>query len=126
MKTIHAILTLVFVMVLSANLNAQSNTDINFFKGSWKAVVENTPAGDVSMVISFDQNDEIKASINDASGNELYKVVSTTIKENQATLIFIGSQGEVDMNLKKKDEDHLTGNIMGMYYLDCERVNETD
>ena len=53
----------------------------------------------------------------------MYKVVSTTVSEKQATIRFIGSQGEVNMVLNKKDEETVTGDIMdGMVAASGERI----
>ncbi len=76
------------------------------------------------MVVGFERNDEnVISTIKDSDGKELYKVVSTAVGEKQATVKFIGTQGEVTMVLNRKDDNALTGDIMdGMVPVSGERV----
>ncbi|NSW94525.1 MAG: hypothetical protein HPY62_07440 [Bacteroidales bacterium] len=101
------------LLLLATIANAQTKTGIQYFEGKWNTVVS-SPYGDVKMVICFEKNnDKISSSIKDSEGKDLYKVEKTSVQEKQATITFIGSQGVVDMILTKKDEDNLTGDIMG-------------
>ena len=77
------------------------------------------------MVVGFEKNnDTIIGSINDSDGKELYKVTDTTIGDESVTVNFIGSQGTTPLYLKKRDENHLTGDIMGMFSASGERIKE--
>ncbi len=122
MKKSVFLFTGILYVVLSLTMQAQTKTEINFYKGTWNAAFDG-PQGTVKMVIGFEHTGEkTVATLKDEAGKELYKVVKTEIKENKATIIFIGSQGsEVDLVMTKKDDDHANCNIMGMYSAVAER-----
>ncbi len=103
---------MLFVLI-STGVQAQNKTGIEYFKGKWNVSV-NSAYGKQDMVVIIEQDgDKTVGIINNAEGNELYKVNSTTVKEKQATLNFNGSQGPVTMNLAIKDEDTVTASVMG-------------
>lgn len=122
MKKSVFLFTGILLVFLSIALQAQTKSGFEFYKGIWNALFDG-PTGTVKMVIGFEQVDgKPVATINDTAGKELYKVVRTEIKENKATIIFIGSQGsEVDLVMNKKDDDHANCNIMGTYSTLAER-----
>ncbi len=112
MKRVKWVIATVLI-ILSFNATAQTKKGFDYFNGKWN-VVANSPMGEVTMVVEFVKNSDIvTASIKDAKGNEMYKVVKTSVKDTQAIVNFEGSQGEVAMVLDRKDEDHLSGDIMG-------------
>lgn len=112
----------IIIVFFSLTMQAQTKTGFDFYNGKWDASFDG-PMGTVKMVIGFEQTDgKPVATINDATGKQLYKVVKTEIKENKATIIFIGSQGdEVDLAMTIKDDNHANCNIMGMYSALAER-----
>jgi hypothetical protein len=100
------------LFMLSTTVNSQTKTGIEYFRGQWN-VTASSPYGDVKMVVGFEKNeDKVISTIRDSSGKEMYKVVSATVGEKQATIKFIGSQGEVAMVLNRKDDNTVTGDIM--------------
>lgn len=122
MKKSAFLVTGILLVFLSFTTQAQTKSGFDFYKGKWNVSFDG-PQGTVKMVVGFEAvGAKPVAAINDATGKELYKVVKTEIKENRATIIFIGSQGsEVDLVLNKKDDDHANCNIMGMYSAVAER-----
>lgn len=126
MKKFRFLIIGMFAFLFALATQAQSATGIEYFKGKWNIVAQG-PNGDIKMVIGFGQKDgKAIGSISGTDGKELYKVVSTEIKGNTATVNFIGSQGsEVPFELTKKDDNHLTGSIMSMFDTTGERIKET-
>lgn len=122
MKKSVFLFTGILLVFLSITMQAQPKSGSDFYKGKWNASFDG-PMGTVKMVIGFEQaDDKTTATIKDEAGKELYKVVKTEIKEDQVTIIFIGSQGsDVDLVMKKKDDDHADSTIMGMYSTVAER-----
>jgi len=111
MKKNNVIFAGIFIL-LSVVANAQTRTGFEYFKGNW-SVVASSPNGDVRMIVGFEKTDDkVTGTIKDSDGKEMYKVVSTTVSEKQATIRFVGSQGEVAMVLRKEDENTVTGDIM--------------
>lgn len=125
MKNLSKVIVGMFLFLLSIGLQAQTKTGFEYFKGKWNVVVK-SPNGDSKIVVCFEQNDnKVVGKITDAEGKDLYKVTNTEIKEKQATVTFIGSQSpNVPLELNQKDNDHLTGSIMGMFDADGERMKE--
>jgi hypothetical protein len=125
MKKLSMIIVGMLLFLLSTGLQAQTKTGFEYFKGKWN-VVANGPNGDVKMIIEFVKTDnKIMATISDTAGKELYKVTNTEIKDKQATVTFIGSQGsEVPFEINQKDDDHITGTIMNMVDASGERIKE--
>lgn len=112
MKNLNVILAGLFIMVSTVTV-AQTKSGFEYFKGKWN-VVATGPTGDINMVISFEKDkDKVISSIRDSEGKEIYKVTSTAVNGSQATIMFVGSVGDVEMKLEKKDDDHITGSIMG-------------
>jgi hypothetical protein len=111
------------LFMFSVAASSQTKTGFEYFKGKWN-VTASSPNGDVLMVVGFEKNeDKITSKISDSDGKELFKVVSTAVGEKQATIKFIGSQGEVAMVLNRKDDNAVTGDIMdGMVPVYGERL----
>lgn len=122
MKKSVFLFTGILLVFLAITMQAQTKSGFDFYKGKWNATFDG-PMETVKMVIGFEQVDgKTVATINNAAGKELYKVVKTEIKENKATIIFIGSQdSEVDLVMIKKDDDHASCSIMGTYSAVAER-----
>ncbi len=65
------------------------------------------------MVVNFEKiNEVVSASLKDSTGKDLYKVTKAELENDQAIVTFTGSQGDVDLKLKKKDETTIEGDIM--------------
>ena len=125
MKKLTMVIAGMSLFLFSIGLQAQTKTGFEYFKGKW-SVVANGPNGDVKMIIEFGKTDnKITGTISDTAGKELYKVTNTEIKDKQATVTFIGSQGsEVSFEINQKDDDHITGTIMNMVDANGERMKE--
>jgi hypothetical protein len=123
MKRLNFLFAVIFCLLLSTVLNGQTKSGYDFFAGGWKVFVGGTPMGDVKMVVSFEKiNSQVKGSIQDSTGKQMFEVLSTEIDQQKASVNFMGSQGEVPLILEKKDDDHLTGNIMGMFDVEGVRI----
>ena len=112
--------------MFSVAASSQTKAGFEYFRGKWN-VVASSPYGDVKMVVGFEKNaEQVFSTIRDSDGKEMYKVESTTVGEKQATIKFVGSQGEVAMVLNRKDDNAVTGDIMdGMVSVTGERIKET-
>jgi len=114
-----------FLFIFSIGLNAQTKSGYDFFAGKWSLIVTGAPQGDVKMVVNFEKIDNVvSSSIKDSTGKDLYKVTNTAIDKDQAVVTFTGSQGDVSLTLRKKDETSITGDIMGMFDVLGRKVTE--
>ena len=124
MKRSGLLITGLFLFIFAMSVNAQTKTGYDFFAGKWNVIIMGAPLGDVKMVVNFDKiNEVVSASLKDSTGNDLYKVTKTEIDKDQATITFIGSQGDVPLILRKKDETSIAGDIMGMFSVEGTRLS---
>ncbi len=123
MKKANFLITGLFIFLFSVGLFAQTPTGTDYYEGSWNVKVE-SPMGLMEMVVDIAlDGDEVITTINDANGDLLYPVTGTVIEGDQATIKFIGSQGDnVALDLKSKDENTVSGSVMGMYGASGSRV----
>jgi hypothetical protein len=123
MKKLSILIIGMFLCIFTSSLNAQSKTGFEYFKGKWDVTVD-APNGAAKMVVEFTKTgDSVTATLKGSDGKELYKVNRTEIKDERAVIYFTGSQGnEVDLALSKKDDNNVSGSVMGMFGASGERV----
>ncbi|CAN5465379.1 hypothetical protein BH11BAC5_BH11BAC5_52510 [soil metagenome] len=110
-------------LLLSVNLHAQSKTGAEYFTGKWSVLVKGTPNGDARMFIVLDKKDSTLAGIvQDSTGKEMTKIDKIELAGDKATVYFSTQGYDVNLELNKKNDDHVTGNLMGMFDADGDRV----
>ena len=114
----------VILIVIAAKVNAQTPT--NYFIGKWDVLVKGLPQGDSHM----------KFNIADSAGIMKGVLLDTTAAHNNTPLtkieldgdkitLYFSAQGyDVSLLLEKKDDDHATGSLMGMFDADALRLKE--
>jgi hypothetical protein len=123
MKEFTSLLTGIFFLVLSLNANAQAKTGADYFAGKWTVTFKGTADGDKKMVFVLEKKDAaINGVVQDTTGKELSKITKAELNANTITLYFTVNEHDVSTGLTKKDEDHATGNAMGMFDAEAERV----
>jgi hypothetical protein len=68
------------------------------------------------------KNGSITGIIQDLTGKEISKLTDAELKEGEIVLYYDIQGTEVSLNLKKKDNDHAAGSMMGMFDVEGERV----
>jgi hypothetical protein len=125
MKKLSLLMAGLFLLIFSIGVNAQTKSGYDFFAGKWNVIVKGAPQGDVKMVVNFEKiNNAVSAALTDSTGKDLYKVTNTEIDKNQAIVTFTGSQGDVPLTLRKKDETSIAGDIMGMFVVEGKRLSK--
>jgi hypothetical protein len=110
-------------LLLSVNLHAQSKTGAGYFTGKWSVLVKGTPNGDARMFIVLDKKDSTLAGVvQDSTGKEMTKIDKIELAGDKATVYFNTQGYDVNLELNKKDDDHVTGSLMGMFDADGDRV----
>src|SRR5580704_1998675 len=114
-KSIVFISGLIIVFLLSgAMANAQTGAD--YFAGKWNMLVKGLPNGDTKMLVILDKKDTTMTGvIQDSVGTEISKFSKVELKENEVTVYFTAQGYDVYMLMTKKDDDHVTGSMMGMF-----------
>jgi hypothetical protein len=123
MKKINVFIAGAFFLLLSMGANAQAKTGADYFTGSWSVLVKGTPNGDSRMIFVLEKKDQTMAGVvQDSTGKEMAKISSAELKENQLTVYFTTQGYDVNLVMDKKDEDHTTGSLMGMFDAEGDRI----
>ena len=62
--------------------------------------------------------------VQDTTGAEISKISSADLKENSLTVYFNAQGYDVYLMIDKKDDTHVTGNLMGMFDAEGKRMEE--
>jgi len=123
MKKINVFIAGAFFLFLSMGAKAQSKTGVDYFTGTWSVLIKGTPGGDAKMVFVLDKKDATMTGIvKDSTNTEIAKITNAELKDNQLTVYFTTSGYDVNLVMDKKDDDHITGSLMGMFDAEGDRV----
>ena len=124
MKKINLILAgLVAFAFISVKAQAQT---ANYFIGKWDVLLKGLPNGDT----------HIKFNLVDSVGHVTGVLIDTTAAHkdvpltkvetdgDKATLYFTAQGYDVSLVLTKKDDDHATGSLMGMFDAVADRIKK--
>lgn len=115
MKKINS-LTGLFFLLLSFSANAQSKTGAEYFAGKWNVEITGTPYGDLKRIYVLEKSDNtLTGIVQDSTGKEITKCSKVELKETEVTLYYQAMGNDVSITLIKKDDDNVTGNVMGMF-----------
>lgn len=113
----------IFALLLSFHVNAQSKTGADYFAGKWSVLVKGLPDGDTKMIFVLEKKDTAMiGAVQDSTGKEIAKIDKVDLKDTTATVYFTAQGYDVNLVMNKKDEDHITGNLMGMFDAEGDRV----
>jgi len=111
-----------FFLLLSININAQTS-GADYFTGKWSILVKGTPGGDAKMFFVLQKKDStLTGVVQDSTGKEMSKFDKVEVNGNSATVYFNAEGYDVNVVINKKDDDHVTGSLMGMFDAEGERV----
>jgi len=126
MKKISFSVAGLFFLLFSLNVNAQEKKGAEYFAGSWSVLVKGLPNGDAKMNFALENKDgKITGVVQDSTGKEIAKIENAEVKDDEVTVYFNTNGYDVNLNLKKKDDDHATGSLMGMFDAEADRVKKT-
>jgi len=126
MKKISFSVAGLFFLLFSLNVNAQEKKGAEYFAGSWSVLVKGLPNGDAKMNFALEnKDDKITGVVQDSTGKEIAKIENAEVKDDEVTVYFNTNGYDVNLNLKKKDDDHATGSLMGMFDAEADRVKKT-
>ena len=116
MKKLLPILMGSFFLTISFVSNAQTKTGADFFAGKWKVSIPGTPYGDLLRIYVLEKKDNGLAGIvQDSTGKEITKCSKVEVKDNEVTLYYSAMGNDISITLIKKDDDHVTGNVMNTF-----------
>jgi len=124
MKKFKSIFVAVFLLIFAFGSKAQTSP-AGYFAGKWSVLIKGTPNGDAKMVFVLDNNsDSLSGIVQDSTGAEVSEISTIEQKENEITVYFNAQGYDVNVVLTKKDDDHATGSLMGMFDVEAERIKQ--
>lgn len=125
MKKLTAILSVVISMLISFNSHAQTENKPDYFVGRWDVTVAGTPSGDAVLKVDLKRSEgKLAGTVLTTSSKEAVTISKIEEKEGAVTLYFTASGYDVSLLMEKKDDDHVTGNLMNMFDAKGVRVKE--
>jgi hypothetical protein len=122
MKKVKSILTGLVLLLFAVGVKAQ-NANADYFAGKWSVLLKGLPNGDTKMFFVLEKKDTTMTGVvQDSTGTEVAKIDKVELKENTATVYFSAQGYDVNLAMTKKDDDHVTGSLMGMFDAEGERV----
>ncbi|AWV98527.1 ThuA domain-containing protein [Arcticibacterium luteifluviistationis] len=96
----------------------------DFFAGNWKTTFIGTPQGDAELVLSLKRKDgELTGTITSAeAGSEAVTLDKVEETEDSVTIYFNMMNYDLNVVLKKEDEQNLKGSLMGMFDVTAEKM----
>jgi uncharacterized protein YvpB len=125
MKKLSLFITGIFLMLLNLDAKAQQQDSTDYFVGKWKVLVKGTPNGDATMVFVLDKAAEsLTGVVQDTVGTEISKISNVELAGNAVTLYFTAQGYDVNLSMKKEDENNVTGSLMGMFDATGQRLKK--
>lgn len=125
MKNLRSTLAIISLLTLSFCANAQTKTGADYFAGKWNVLVKSLPQGDTKMFFTLDKKDaSLTGAVQDSTGKEIAKLDKVELADTTVTVYFSAQGYDVNLVMNKKDDDHVTGSLMGMFDAEGDRVKE--
>lgn len=126
MKKLASLFVGLFFSVLCLHAQSQTKSPADYFVGSWNVAVEGTPGGDGKMVVMLERKDgKLGGTIVPKPGADAVKL-SKVEETEKSVKVYFNTQGyDVYLLMEKKDDDHVTGNVMDMFDAKGERTKQT-
>ena len=122
MKSLKILISILLVFAFSFTVRSQAN---DFFVGKWNVLVKGLPQGDTKMFFILEKKDaQIVGVLQDATGKQIATLDKVEVNGTTATIYFYAQGYDVNLVLNKKDDDHVTGSMMGMFDAEGERVKQ--
>ena len=123
MKKLSQLFVGAMLLLFSLGAQAQLGPGADYFDGKWNVLVKGLPQGDTKMVVAHEKKDStMTGAVLDTTGKEVAKLDKVEIDGNTITVYFHAEGYDVNLVLTKKDEDHVTGSMMGMFDAEGDRV----
>ena len=113
------------LLIISSNAQAQTKDSTTYCLGSWNVLVKGLPNGYTKMFVNLEKGDTtMTGAILDSMKTEVAKFSKVERKGFTVTVYFVAQGYDVTLFMEKKDEDHVTGNMLNMFDAVGDRVKE--
>ena len=102
-------------------------TSKDFFAGPWEIMVYGTPNGDAKMTTNLKRVDgKLTGELSSKTGENSQKIRSDEVVETSSgiSILFSAEGNDVNIDLAKKDDNNLEGNLMGMFTAKAKRLSK--
>jgi hypothetical protein len=114
---------LVMLIAITAKVNAQ--TQPNYFVGKWDVLLKGLPQGDAHIKFNIaDSAGQLKGVLVDTVEHKDTPLTKIEQESDKVTLYFTAQGYDVSLVLTKKDDDHATGSLMGMFDALADRIKK--
>lgn len=126
MKTAKTMITALILVLLTSALFAKPEAAADdYFTGKWEVLVEETPQGDATIIFNLNREEgELVGNISAEGESGSTKIDRITETEDSITAYWIAQGHNVNITLKKKDENSMTGSLMNMFNSSAKRIQE--
>jgi hypothetical protein len=115
-----------FIFLLSVNAHGQGKLGADYFQGTWSILLKGLPQGDAKMFFILEKkSDSLSGVVQDSTGTEISKIDKVDLKDSTATVYFTAQGYDVNLVMNRKDDDHVVGNLMGMFEAEGERIKKS-
>ena len=123
MKKISSLIIALFFLLLGFTSNAQSKTGADYFAGKWNVLVTGTPYGDLKRIYVLEKSENsLKGLVQDSTGKEIAKCSKVEVQDKEVTLYYSVMGNDISITLVRKDDDHVTGSVLGTFEAKGERI----
>lgn len=113
-----------FTLVLNSN-STYANAPDDYFVGDWKVVVTGTPSGDAEMIVHLERVEgKLTGEMRDNEGNVTSEIESIEETDSSITMFYTAMGYDINLSLKKVDDQNVTGSLMGMFDAKGERMTK--
>jgi len=113
-----------FLLCLSISTKASAQTPSTYFIGSWDVYVADVPIGDVFLTVKLQRADGKLTGVvtETASKSEVAKIIAVDELEDAVVVYFQASGTDIDLYLKKTDQDNVEGTMLNQFPAKGKRV----
>ena len=125
MKKVNALFILLFLGLTFHGFSQTAPKD--FFAGPWEISVFDTPNGDAKLKTTLSRVDgKLTGVLSDATNSSAPKITIEEVieKPDSISILFFAEGTDINIDLRKKDDNNLEGSLMGMFTAKAKRLSK--
>jgi hypothetical protein len=122
-KVIGSALLLLTIIFSSHTFAGGVTASDDYFADSWEVLLIGLPDGDVTLIFTFSrENGELKGMVagEDGTGETQFERI---VERDESITVYWTAEGHyINVDLRKEDENHMAGMLMGMFNASASRM----